>query len=95
MKPETRTIEDIKKAVNEAQSELATDLRAFNLHLFPDQISASYGGWLLPAECHGSSALRKSYELHKLVEKVEERLQDLTGATVTVDLLASAGSNGR
>lgn len=88
------TLDDVRGAVEQARSGMVDELDTFGLKVYPDRLSPSYGGWLLPAECHGSAALRKSYELHKLVEKLEDRIQDLARTTVTVDLLATANKNG-
>lgn len=90
----TPTKEDVRKAASAVQAELAEDLSRLALVLILDRLELSYGGWLLPAEVRASSAVRKSYELHKLIERIEDLIQDRAKTTVTVDLLASANGNG-
>lgn len=82
--------QEIIGAVERTRSELKVDLDRFQLYLHPQRVRPSFGGWLVPAELHASSAVRKSYELHKLIERIEERLYELTKSTVSVDLNPAA-----
>jgi hypothetical protein len=91
--------DQVLKAIETIRQELHTELLIFPLVLHPELLNESYGGWLLPAEFAGSGAGHKSYDLHRLIEKIEDRLQDVLGhgpgSTVTVDLAPAAKMNGR
>jgi hypothetical protein len=80
----------VRQAVQQALEELGVELEDFQLVLFPEQVESSFGGWLVPAEIRPSKTGRKSYELHRLIEKLEDRLHDLTESTVTIDLKPAA-----
>jgi hypothetical protein len=89
----TTTIKQVREAVEQVKREYGKDLDTYQFVFFPDLISESYGGWLLPAECRGSGAFKKSYELHRLIDKLEDRFQDVLHSTVTIDLLAAGNGS--
>lgn len=80
------------KAIEEVSKEFARKLDDFAVTLRTDDLLESYGAWLLPADLQASTAVRKSYELHHLLEQIEDRLRDLTKETFTIDLLTQARS---
>jgi hypothetical protein len=94
MSTTTPTKDQVQAAADTIRSELSRELAAYSFVMFPEQLTESYGGWLLPGESRGSTAIHKSYDLHRLIEKIEDRFQDLLGTTVTIDLLPAAHRNG-
>ena len=88
------TAQDVRGAAQRLIRDMHSDLDSFALTLFPDGVEESYGGWLLPAESRGSSVVRKSYELHKFIESIENRLLETVNATVTIDLQHTPHKNG-
>lgn len=87
---DTQQLDAVKSAVRRVLDDLRGELENYQLVLFPDRVEFSYGGWLVPAEVHASQAVRKSYELHRLIEKLEDALHELTASTVTIDLRSAA-----
>ncbi len=83
-----RAIEAIVRVAEEFEKRL----NDFAVTLRTNDLLESYGAWLLPADLQASTAVRKSYELHHLLEQIEDRLKDLTNETFTVDLLTQARS---
>lgn len=78
------------EAVRRSSHEMKDRLNAFGVMLREQDLQESYGAWLLPAELRASEAVRKSYELHLLLEEVENKLKDATAETFTIDLLTQA-----
>jgi len=87
---ESERLEAVQSAVRQVLEDLRGELESYRLVLFPDRVEFSYGGWLVPAEVHASEQARKSYELHRLIEKLEDLLHELTASTVTIDLRSAA-----
>ena len=83
-------VDEIRNAVATAKAELAQELNDFQIVIFPEAIEFSYGGWLVPAEVRPSRVPRKSYELHRVIERLEDRLHDLTDSTMRIDLKPAA-----
>ena len=87
-------VDVVRTAAARVIQDMRDDLARFALVLFPTELSKSFGGWLLPAESQASATVRKSYELHKLIEQIEDKLRDAAKTTVTIDLRNSSTKNG-
>jgi hypothetical protein len=82
---------EVLKAVNDTVAQMKARIDDLGLRVHTDSIEPSYGGWLLPAHCEASPAARKSYELHRLLEAVEDAIYDKLNSTVTIVLNPTNG----
>ena len=90
---------EVLKAVNDTVAQMKPRIDDFGLRVHTDGIEPSYGGWLLPAHCEDPSiehpkdppAARKSYELHRLLDALEDALYDKLKSTVTIVLNPTNG----
>ena len=84
----------VEGAVAAAKAHYADQFKEHGLVLQADQMRFEYGSWLVPAYCAASPGIRGSYELHRLVEAVEEFVSERSGELVTVFLEPASAQRG-
>ncbi len=80
------TREQVIEAVRAVSKEHAELLNRFALTLLPDGVEQNYGLWIVPALVKPTNTPYKSLELNRALEDVQQKIEGLTGADVSVFL---------
>lgn len=83
----------LSDAIGATAQQYADRMGTLGLHLETSRLCEDpYGTWLLPAWCEASRAVRKSYELHRLMQDIEHEITRKTDTVVTIDLEPQEGA---